>query len=265
LSPTHLCEAPTSSEISVTPRKEPNAVDEGNDFMELMEIQGNLDLVTKSELLDEVRRHGARMTDRQLTSLVTEGLVPKSARIGSKGGAYPRIVVDLLTFISRSRSRGLSVQAIRELLPVWRYLRRAVRTREVSLAELEYIARQSVTLTEAVFAVPSMLQEALPCPFCQRDELDGIKFIAKDGRPLDAPVTVGFVIAQTDEDTGRTVRRAVLRIAIPLGDEGDNPTSLILGIPNGVPLSTETTEPVSLRSPAQASATPVHRETADRP
>lgn len=212
-------------------------MNEGDDFMELMELQGTLDLVSKSELLDEVRRHGATISDRQLTSLVTEGLVPKSARIGTRGGAYPRIVVHLLTFITRARARGMSVQAVRELLPVWRYLRRAVRDKEVSLAELEYVARQSVTLPEAVFNVPAMVQEALPCPFCSRDELDKVKFVAKDGTPIETqPLTLGFYIASQDEQTGEVRQRAAFRMALPLGDEGENPTSVVLGLPVGVPV-----------------------------
>src|SRR6266481_5243639 len=35
-----------------------SSVNEGSDFMELLELQGNLKMVTKSELLDLVRKRG---------------------------------------------------------------------------------------------------------------------------------------------------------------------------------------------------------------
>jgi DNA-binding transcriptional MerR regulator len=217
-------------------RKE-DTLDEGHEFMELLEIQGTLDLVSKSDLIGEVRRHGGHVTDRQLTTYVTEGLVPKSARLGSRGGAYPRIVIDLVTFISLSRIRGLSLQAIRELLPVWRYLQRAVRAKEILLGELEYVSRQHVSAPEAVFAIPSMIREMLPCPYCSGDELRDIKFLDKNGDVLATqPVTIGFVMAQQDE-TGRAEPVAMMRIALPLSDEADNPSTLILGVPNGTPLA----------------------------
>src|SRR5262245_25722945 len=124
-------------------------MDEGNDFLELLELQGTLEFVSKTELLDEVRKRSNRgLSERQLTSYVSEGLVPKLARIGTRGSAYPKIVLKLLLFITAMREMGLTVQAVKELLPVWRYLQRAHRDRILNLAELEYIARQHITLDE---------------------------------------------------------------------------------------------------------------------
>jgi len=215
-------------------------MNEGNDYMELLELQGNLELVTKSELLDLVRDHGGHISDRQLTSFMSEGLIPKSARIGSRGGAYPRIVVDLVLFITRFRRRGLSVTAIKELLPTWRYLRRALRENEVSLAEFEYIARQTITLQEAWFTVPAVLMDVLPCPNCDRRALAGVRFRLKDGsvRPVDgpSPVSIGFVMAQLDEKSGTAVPHHPLRLAIPRPDEGYNTSSVVLGVANGIDL-----------------------------
>ncbi len=51
--------------------------------MELLSIQGNLDLITKTELIEWARRHDIPLTGRQITSYITEGLLPKTARIGS--------------------------------------------------------------------------------------------------------------------------------------------------------------------------------------
>ena len=215
-------------------------MDEGNDFMELLELQGNLEMVSKSELLEKIRSRGQSISDRQLTSYVSEGLIPKSARIGSRGGAYPQITVDLLIFVTHFRHRGLSVNAIRELLPLWRYLRRAIREHEISLREFEYIARQTITLPEAWFAVPSVLMDVLPCPNCKRDQLIKIKFRLKDGSLQsvdgDDPVSIGFVMAQLDEKSGTAEPHYRMRIAIPRKDEGYNPSSIVLGIPNGIPL-----------------------------
>jgi DNA-binding transcriptional MerR regulator len=216
-------------------------MNEGDDFMELLELQGNLNMITKTQLLESTRKHGPGITDRQLTSFVSDGLLPKSARIGSRGGAYPALVEDQLYFVRSFRKRGLSVQAVKELLPLWRYMKRAIRDHEVSLSEFEYIARETVTLPEAWYAVPSVLQENLPCPACDEKEWCGLKFRMKDGTELPAvgsTVTIGFAMAKQDEDGG--VRRvSTLRLAVPREDEGHNDTSVVLGIPNGMQLPDE--------------------------
>jgi len=215
-------------------------MNEGNDFMELLELQGNLEMVTKSELLDQARRHGASVSDRQLVSFAAEGLIPKSARIGSRGGAYPQLVVDELVFISRFRQRGMTVQGIKELLPLWRYMQRATRDREVSLSEFERIARANITMAEAWFAVPAVLQETLPCPSCSHERLNEIAFVCKDGSVMKVSpsevVSIGFIMGTLDEKTGRATPRLPMRLAIPQEDEGFNPSSIILGVPNGVEL-----------------------------
>jgi DNA-binding transcriptional MerR regulator len=232
-------------------------MDEGGDFMELLELQGNLEMVTKSELLDLVRKYGRHISDRQLTSFMSEGLIPKSARIGSRGGAYPRIVVDLVLFITRFRRRGLSVTAIKELLPTWRYLRRALREHEISLAEFEYIARQTITLQEAWFAVPSLLMDALPCPNCGAGQLDEVRFRLKDGsvQPVDGDdaVSVGFVMAQLDDESGTAKAHYRVRLAIPRPDEGYNTSSVILGVTNGIPLHQPGCAPEDVSAPASDS------------
>jgi hypothetical protein len=52
---------------------------EQNDFLEFLQLeQGEPRLVTKSELLEQIRAQGLTISDRQLTFYVTEGLVPKS-------------------------------------------------------------------------------------------------------------------------------------------------------------------------------------------
>src|SRR4051794_39180615 len=119
-------------------------MDEGSDFLEYLEMQGNLEMLTKSQLLDYVRRNGGPISDRQLTTYISEGVVPKSARIGSRSGAYPKIVGDLLAWVARSRRRGLSVEAIKELLPLWRLMKKSVREKTIDVAQLELVARNCV-------------------------------------------------------------------------------------------------------------------------
>jgi DNA-binding transcriptional MerR regulator len=218
--------------------QEATRVDEGNDFMALLQLQDSLDLVTKTELMDLARQNGTPVSDRQLTALASDGLIPKSARIGSRSGAYPRVVVEQLSFVKRWRGRGLSVTAVKELLPIWRYMQRARRDREVSLSEFEYIARASITLPEAWFAAPMVLQEALPCPNCDNPPLSEMKFLMKDGErkcvtDLET-VSLGFVMFTEDEETRRVGKIVSMRLALPGLNEETNPSTVILGIPNGI-------------------------------
>jgi hypothetical protein len=213
---------------------------EGTDFLEYLEIQDSLDMVTKSELLDEVRRQGGRISGRQLTTYTTERLIPRSVRVGSRAGAYPKLVVELVLWVSVARSSGLSVEAIRELIPLWKYMVRARREGRVDLMEFEYLARQHVVSLEAGFAVPWLFRWALPCPIHEPDEIASFKFFDKNGHPvshsLRSPLSVGFVIAEQDEESGDVVRHASMRMTLPLREDGTEPTSVILGIPNGVEL-----------------------------
>jgi len=222
-------------------------MNEGDDFMELMELQGNLEMITKSQVLERTREMGTTISDRQLTAMVSDGLIPQSARIGSRGGAYPALVLEQLWFVKRYRSRGLSVKAVKELLPLWRYMKRAVRGHEISLDEFQYIARENVTQTEAWYAVPSVLQETLPCRTCDKENWRELRFRMKGGDVLPAAgndtVTLGFVMASQDDETGKVKIVSRTRIAIARDDEGHNDSSIILGIPNGLELPVEQCAP----------------------
>lgn len=213
---------------------------QGAEFLEYLELQGNLNMVTKSELLDLVRSKGGHISHRQLTTYISEGLIPESARIGSRSGAYPEIIADLLAWVSDARSRGLSLRSIKELIPVWRFLIEACNKRELSLVEFEYRARQHVTSSEAAFHVPFLLLRCLPCPRCLAEhKVDSITIIPKDGEAVelngDEPVTIDFVMAQRDDDTG-DVRR-VAHLPLPLTMPKEDPRFRVaLGISNGVEL-----------------------------
>lgn len=215
---------------------------EGTEFLEYLELQDNLDMVSKSDLLESVRTRGGRVTDRQLTTYISEGLVPRSARIGSRSGAFPKIVVDLLHWIDNSRQRGLAVEAIKELVPLWKFLMRAVRAKDLNLTEFEYVARQFVRSPEAGFAVPNLFDWCLPCPYHDNESLAAIQVTLKDGRVIDPAsdsfIPLAFTLFEDLDDGEEPLLLAHTRYAIPLGYDHIS-DAIILGLPNGVEVPVE--------------------------
>lgn len=223
---------------------------EDNAFLEYLQLQGpDPVLVTKSELIAKVRERGYSVSDRQLTFYVSEGLIPKSVRVGSRAGVYPQIVVELLGWVLRCKAGGLSVEAIRELLPVWKYLIRSLNEQRIDLAELEYIARQHVTTLEGSYAIPAVVSSVLGdvCPECRAKFV----LVLKDGteRVLSEPsATVGFAIAQrgdevSDDTDAKWVARTRLALGGGGGDTANDPTTVILGLRVGEALPPERPEP----------------------
>lgn len=211
---------------------------EENGFLEYLQLQGSdPELVTKSELLSTVRQRGYSVGDRQLTFYISEGLVPKSVRVGSRAGAYPRIVIELLMWILSAKEGGLSVEAIRELLPVWKYLIRARNERRIDLGELQYIARQHVRTIEASYAIPPVVANVLIGTMCEKCT-QGIVLVLKDGSEqslCDSKTTIGFAIARRgDDESGETEPRWIARTRIALVDgfngAAQDPTTVILGL-----------------------------------
>lgn len=197
-------------------------------------------MITKSELMQYVRERGGRISDRQLTFYVGEGLMPKSVRVGSRAGAYPRVVQQLLWWIVLERRRGLSVEALKELLPLWRSLMGGVKRKAVDLGEVEYVARQYVKSPEANFAVPAVVLFALRCPHCVRR----IRFTLKDGslamHTLEHPMTLGFALStmsEPDEDDSAGAepeRIADMRIVLPTIEQPEERSTMVLGVPPGI-------------------------------
>src|ERR1700730_15161278 len=111
--------------------------------------------VRESELITEVRNAGFKLSDRQLTFYMSEGLIPLSVRAGSRVGVYPAVVVDLMHWLLFMRNLGVSIDALRELLPVWKFLKRSLKGKSVDLAELELVARQHVSSPGALSAAPA--------------------------------------------------------------------------------------------------------------
>lgn len=219
--------------------------DSGADFIAYLQLQGDLEMFTKTELFEYVRQHTGTITQRRLTSYITEGLVPKSARIGSRSAAYPKIVGNLVVWITQARKRGMSVEAIREVLPLWRFVMAGRRDKCIDLGAFERLARDELTSPEAAYAVPAVLMGCLPCPHCGADDLRDIKYVMKDGTIINAgedPVSVGFLIAEVDE-TGEPRKISSYRAILPYEDEGDEPSTIVLGIPNGVELTPSSCAP----------------------
>jgi DNA-binding transcriptional MerR regulator len=211
---------------------------EENGFLDYLQLQGGTpELITKSDLIAEVRAMGQPVGDRQLTFYASEGLVPKSVRVGSRAGVYPKIVVELLAWILRTRDMGVPLDSIKELVPVWKYLIKSRRECRLDLGELEYVARQHVSATEACLAIPQVVRDVMLLGLCQECG-SKIKIIDKDGAETfmqDRTATIGFAIARRleDEEGSETVRWSAqtrITLAAASTEPRDDPTTVILGV-----------------------------------
>jgi DNA-binding transcriptional MerR regulator len=223
---------------------------EPNSFFEYLELQGGkAELITKSELLSKVRERGYKLSDRQLTFYVSEGLVPRSVRAGSRAGVYPAIVVQLMSWILQMREEGASIESVRELLPIWKFLIAARSNGSLDLGEFEYVARQHVTSLEAMTAIPRLVSYVMVrrcCASC-REKIVLVDKAGRQTRLSDRTATVGFAIArmwQEDEDSDptpvwfRSTRMTLAAIDSPNTD----PTTVILGRKPGESLPDGPTE-----------------------
>ena len=234
-------------------------MDDGADVLEYLELQRSMKMLNKGQLLERVREQGGKVSDRQLTSLISEGLIPKSVRIGSRTGAWPEIVSDLLSWVLQERSKGLSVEAIRELLPLWKFLMDSYKCGEVSLIEFEYLARQHITSPEAAFAAPSLFYACAPCPYHDDSPMKDVVYVDKTGKKHASAeaLSLGFVFAQPDpENAGRACLRARMRMLLPQAETNDEATTLVLGVPNGMPVVDIDTAPSSERPPSSEAIEP---------
>lgn len=191
-----------------------------DEFADLLRLQGNLELVSKEAMLRSVREHGVEISERQLTTFVTAGLVPKSARMGSKSGVYPAIVVELLTWIGEARERNLSFEAIRALIPIWKAVKAATASGELDLAMIEQLAVPGHLPIEAAYALPGVLQAALPCPSCETDKLRLLTLVGTDGvRHIVADkdtISIGFAIFRPHVDGPDECADVIARRSITL-------------------------------------------------
>jgi DNA-binding transcriptional MerR regulator len=210
------------------------------DALEYFDLQGSTEMVTKTELTQYIRDCGEQISDRNITYYSSVGLIPSAVRIGSRGGAYPKIVCELLRWIIRSRGYGLSIEAIKELMPLWELLVRGRRNGCVDLAEMEYVARERVTRQEANRVVPLLFGDLITdlCGCCRPKML----WVLKDGSTVlsteQDPLTLSFVLAELDPVTGQGREVAWTQLRLPgIADiDADDPRTIVLGIPNGVRL-----------------------------
>lgn len=210
---------------------------DNNGFMEFLELQDGSDLVTKTELLAAVRAAGFQLSNRQLTFYTSEGLIPLSVRAGSRAGVYPKVVEQLMMWLLYMRRIGVSIDVLRELLPVWKFLKRSVKNRLVDLAELELVASQHVSSPGALSAFAAAVSVELNalCDCCRQK----VKLIDRDGEESDFVKTtsIGFAIAAPihgDEDDDRVpadkwVARTRISVAISTKQPNEDPTTVRLG------------------------------------
>src|SRR5690606_39206015 len=110
----------------------------------------------------------------------SEGIIPKSVRVGSRAGAYPQVVADLLIWVLWARDGGVPIEAIKELIPVWKLLIRARSAKVLDIGELEYVVREHVSTVEGLFAIPQVVTYVIRRHLCSKC-LSNMKVIYKDG------------------------------------------------------------------------------------
>lgn len=215
------------------------------DFVEYLEIQGAIDLVPKTDLMQQVRDSGRPISDRTLTYYITKGVIPQTARVGSRQGVFPRVVVRLVMFVLDARERGVPLDSITELIPIWKELMRArYGDGVVDLAQLELIARNQVESLEANQAIPWMVLTILHpgCEVCRTE----IRVLDKNGVIIEGGVHsehVTFLITQYDPEAGFARPMSYTQLRLPgLGfDLHNDPRTVILGSPCNVQVADEIT------------------------
>lgn len=153
-----------------------------NLLTELLTIQGSLAAVSREELLRQANDRGAGLSERQLTSIIGEGVFPQGARFGTGPGQWPVLSIDLLVFIGRQRQANTSVASLRELVPIWCYIEGARRKNRLELAEFERVVRQNIRRVAAAFWIPWLLGGLLG----GSDDL----VVTRDGEPVKDSMTV---------------------------------------------------------------------------
>ncbi|PZS09686.1 MAG: hypothetical protein DLM70_01340 [Chloroflexi bacterium] len=213
------------------------------ELSDYLDLQNSTELVTKTELRQGLRDQGLSISDRNLTYYTSVGIIPSAVRFGSRGGAYPRVVVEQLSWAIRARKRGLSIETIRELLPLWQWLVSG-RTRGcIDLNEFELIARRATLSAEANYAIPTVVNEVITC-LCG-ECLQQIEWILKDGSPFHhtpkEPLKLSFILGGLNEDSGMPELLAWTQLSFPGVGHPDPaaPTSITLGLPLGVDLPTQ--------------------------
>lgn len=206
----------------------------------LLELQGSDRTITPTSVLDGLRERGRRVSKRTLSFWQEQGLLPPALRVGARGGVYPEITEDLIDWIAECRDRGVKVEVIRELLPMWQHLMRAQISGMVDVGSIEHHARRMGLSREANYQVPVLVNFLTSgvCPDCLA-ELD---WILKDGsvrNARDGDLQLGFLIAQLDPAGGEPEFIAWTQLTLPgldMAPDLDDPALIVLGLPVNVAL-----------------------------
>jgi len=208
----------------------------------LLDIQGTEDSVTPTEAIERLRGRGRKISRRTVSFWQEQGLIPAAMRVGSRGGVYPAIMVDLIDWISACRDRGVGLETVRELQPLWAYLMQGESKQEIDVADFERVARQLGLTLAASYCVPQLIHDLMSglCHHC----LGHITWRLKDGTVRrHAPgsgLRLGFVIGEVEPESGDARILAWTQLTLPgLGDtpDLDDPALVILGLPIGVSLT----------------------------
>lgn len=206
-----------------------------SEFVEYITMQRSDELLSKTELLDHVRLRGRKLSDRNLTYYTSAGLIPRAARFGTRSGAYPKIVLQLVLLVVDARERGLSMDAIGLLVPVWKKL---MANRHgsgmVHLGELQHYARSEIASLEANAAIPWVVETVIQsgCGSCSGP----VMLIGTNGEPLgdgSALTHVNFLLTSYDEEQNIARPLAFTQLALPgIGlPADDDPNTVVLGSP----------------------------------
>jgi DNA-binding transcriptional MerR regulator len=208
---------------------------------QLLEMQDSTELITQTETIGRVRKRGHSLSPRRVGSWQESQLIPPADRVGARGGVYPALVVQLLSWICTCRELGFKIEVIRELGPLWANLTRAQLRQEVHLLDVEYLARSLGLSREANNHVPWLVNYIMSglCPDC----LSGVKWVLKDGSVVQHTEHEGlklhFVIGEIDPESGHAHVVAWTQLTLPGIGHAPNltdPALIILGLPNGIAL-----------------------------
>jgi DNA-binding transcriptional MerR regulator len=211
-------------------------LESGREFVQLLELQNRPDLITRSELLEWIRQDGGHISPRTLTFYASEGLIPKAVRVGSRGGVYPKVVAWLLSWIVEARDRGISIEAIRELLPIWKFIYRSFGQHRLDLGELEYLVRRHINSLEAVYTLPGLIPYLAVCRQC----LASTTLVRKDGTEIrlgEVPQeTIDFILfrPESEDEPARGIDVVQMSLsAASVRPDYTNPSAVVVGVPAG--------------------------------
>ena len=205
----------------------------------LIDVQDSTDFITPAEAVRVLQASGRSVNRRQMSFWQGQGLVPPADRVGARGGVLPAIAIDLMAWIVDARERGISVNVIRELLPVWADLVAGQIVGGSTWAVSNCWCGDIGLSDEANDHVPVLVDHVLG-GFCE-DRVNGTNIVLKNGtiRSADEPLTLKFAIASIASDTGKGHLFAWTQLVLPgMHDRPrlDDPALIVLSLPIGVEL-----------------------------